>query len=140
MKIFGNEKTHLTLSETAERAYSMMDPLQIIEHEDDDGNLIYSMRGIIEADGLTEDEVNACLEREEAANPSHYYWTAESWGSDYPPKNWEEIIDTANDLIDRFSLGDADGEDIRNYSGKLWEEFCRTGKISDVTAEYEEEE
>jgi hypothetical protein len=58
MKIYGNEKTRLELTEKAQRIYSESDPLQIIEQ--DDGT--YSARGIIDRDGMTAAEVNKMLE------------------------------------------------------------------------------
>lgn len=61
-RTYGNEKTHLTLTDRAFEAYSNTDPLTIFEHEDEDGVLTYSMRGSIEAENLTADDVNEWLE------------------------------------------------------------------------------
>lgn len=58
MKIYGNDKTDLTLTDKAEAMYAACDPLQIIEHEDGS----YSIRGIEDRDGMTADEVNGWLE------------------------------------------------------------------------------
>lgn len=58
MKIFGNRKTSLTLSARAEEAYSVCDPLQIIEREDG----TYSIKGFETRDGMTAAEVNDWLE------------------------------------------------------------------------------
>ena len=58
MKIYGDEKTNLTLTDKAFEVYSNTDPLKIIE--EDDGT--YSMTGCIERFGMTEDQVNAVLE------------------------------------------------------------------------------
>ena len=58
MKIYGNEKTGLDLSSHAAIVYSEITPLQIIEN--DDGT--YSIRGCIEDDNLTAQEVNDLLE------------------------------------------------------------------------------
>lgn len=58
MKIFGNEKTNLILTEKAAAMYAECDPLKIIEQ--DDGN--YSIRGIEDRDGMTAEDVNCWLE------------------------------------------------------------------------------
>lgn len=58
MKIFGNDKTALTLTDKAATMYAECDPLQIIEH--DGGS--YSIRGIEDRDGMTAEEVNEWLE------------------------------------------------------------------------------
>lgn len=62
-RTYGNEKTHLTLTNKAFAIYSESDPLDIIEHEDEDGNLTYDVRGIDYIDSLSEEEVNDYLER-----------------------------------------------------------------------------
>lgn len=65
-RIYGNEKTHLTLTEKAEQIYSNTDPLRIIEeeYEDEDGEKKY--RYFIAAyfgdKAMTEVELNAFLE------------------------------------------------------------------------------
>ena len=65
-RIYGHEKTHLTLTEKAENLYSSVDPLKIIEeeYEDDDGEKKY--RYFIAAyfgdKAMTENELNAFLE------------------------------------------------------------------------------
>ena len=56
-----------------------------------------------------------------------YYWTLESWGSYYPPDNWEDIVAMANNAIDDFIEDAADDithEDIKEYSETLWELYC----------------
>lgn len=58
MKIYGNEKTNLTLTAKARRVYDQTDPLKIIEHEDG----TYSLRGIEDRDGMTAADVNQWLE------------------------------------------------------------------------------
>lgn len=64
-KKYGNEKTNLDLTAKALAVYSG-EEIDIYEHivEDEDGNktYTYTMHGIIEADGITEDEVNKLLE------------------------------------------------------------------------------
>jgi hypothetical protein len=58
MKIYGNDKTSLTLSDKAEAAYAECDPLTITEHEDGS----YSISGIEDRSGMTAAEVNRWLE------------------------------------------------------------------------------
>lgn len=57
MKHFGFEPTNLILSKDAQSIYDDTDPIDI--YEADDGT--YSIRGAIEADGLTAAEVNSAL-------------------------------------------------------------------------------
>lgn len=75
---YGNEYTHLTLTEKAEKHYSESDPLSIWEREvdveDEDGDIVgteyrYTMTGMIETADIfgnrkwvTEDVVNDLLE------------------------------------------------------------------------------
>ena len=65
-RIYGNEKTHLTLTEKAYQIYSNTDPLRIIEeeYEDKDGEKKY--RYFIAAyfgdKAMTENELNAIKE------------------------------------------------------------------------------
>ena len=61
MKIYGNEKTSLTLTEKAQKAYSETDPIRIEEVETDDG-YIYNVSGCIECNNLTEEAVNRVFE------------------------------------------------------------------------------
>mgnify|MGYP003290017008 CR=1 FL=1 len=58
MKVYGNEKTNLVLSDKAEAIYNECDPIKIIEQ--DDGT--YSLRGFEHRDGMTAEEVNAWFE------------------------------------------------------------------------------
>jgi len=58
MKIYGNEKTKLVLSDKAYEVYSNTDPLNIIE--EDDGT--YSMNGCFERYGMTAEDVNRFFE------------------------------------------------------------------------------
>ncbi len=57
MKVYGNEKTNLKLSEKAFEVYSESD-IKIIE--ENDGS--YSMSGCIECSGMTAADVNRVLE------------------------------------------------------------------------------
>lgn len=59
----------------------------------------------------------------------HYpYWSLESWGSDYPPENAEEIIEQANRIIceteQKIGMGAA-----ARLSNSLWERYCQSGKL-----------
>lgn len=58
MKIYGNERTTLKLSEKAEAIYQECDPIKIIEQ--DDGT--YSLLGFEHRDGMTSEEVNEFFE------------------------------------------------------------------------------
>ena len=62
LKQYGYVKTRLSLTDKAYDVYSGTCPLDIIEVEDEEGNCTYSMRGALEADDLTADEVNEYLE------------------------------------------------------------------------------
>ena len=69
-----------------------------------------------------------------------YHWSAESWGSGYPPINYEEICDAVNDYLDGI-MDDVDEaeeniEYIWDRSEQLWEQFCGAGEIFGIKAEY----
>lgn len=60
---------------------------------------------------------------------ANYYWNENSWGADYPPENWSDIVDAANSMIDAFIktehlAPELDEDDIKDYSEKLWERYC----------------
>ena len=57
-----------------------------------------------------------------------HLWSIESWGSDYPPENADEIISKANDLIEAYAE-DHDEDEVNNFSETLWERYCSTGNI-----------
>ena len=59
-RIYGRQKTSLSLSEEAERIYSVTDPMTIIEHDDGEGNLSYSIPDFCES-GLTAEDVEAFI-------------------------------------------------------------------------------
>ena len=65
-RIYGNEKTHLELTEKAYQIYSNTDPLRIIEEEYEDENGDKKYRYFIAAyfgdNPMTEVELNAFLE------------------------------------------------------------------------------
>ena len=59
---------------------------------------------------------------------SKIYWSMESWGSDYPPENADEIIDRANELIEAFAA-EHDEDETAAYSESLWERYCESGEV-----------
>lgn len=64
-RIYGHEKTHLTLTEKAENLYSSVDPLKIIEEEyEEDGEKKYRyfFAAYFGDKAMTENELNAFLE------------------------------------------------------------------------------
>ena len=65
-RIYGNEKTHLELTEKAYQIYSNTDPLRIVEEEYEDENADKKYRHFIAAyfgdKPMTEVELNAFLE------------------------------------------------------------------------------
>lgn len=74
-----------------------------------------------------------------------YYWDSESWGSFYPPENWEEIVNAANSKIDEYIEknnldpdDDRDDDEIRNYSSYLWEIWVVQNKFPEEVTEDEE--
>lgn len=64
-RTYGNERTHLNLTEKAQKVYSNTDPLSIIEYEHEENGKIkydYSMFGVFEDHYMSEAEVNEFLE------------------------------------------------------------------------------
>ena len=61
------------------------------------------------------------------------HWTIESWGSEYPPVNYQAILDAANALIDA-----CDQSEAAEYSESLWETYCATDSVGGVTSIWEE--
>ena len=65
-RIYGNEETHLTLTEKAEQIYSNTDPLRIVEeeYEDEAGDKKYRyfIAAFFGDKPMTENELNAFLE------------------------------------------------------------------------------
>jgi len=63
---------------------------------------------------------------------ANYYWDENSWGADYPPENWADIVDAANTMIDDYIEAENlapersrdDMEIVRSYSEGLWEKYC----------------
>ena len=60
-RTYGNERTSLYLTPKAAEVYADSDPLVIVEYDTEEG-LRYDITGILEADNLTEEEVNEMLE------------------------------------------------------------------------------
>lgn len=61
--VYGDNATNLTLSDNAYYAYSVTDPLEIVEIEQDDGTFVYQMSGAYNPSYLmTEEEINLYLE------------------------------------------------------------------------------
>lgn len=60
-KRFGDVKTHLALTEKADKVYSASDPFDIYEIETDSGYR-YNTYGMMETSNLTADELNEMLE------------------------------------------------------------------------------
>lgn len=65
---------------------------------------------------------------------ANYYFTAESWGSDYAPENWEEICSAANDLIDQYIAEneldpELDADQIADWSGRLFEAWITNEQL-----------
>ena len=148
---YGSDKTHLFLSKKAERICSNSDPLNIYEREFDikncNGDIIgsefrYAVDGVITTQDYTRRynwvtavELNELLEAEADANAEtaamEYYWTLDSWGSEYPPENADEIIAAANEKILDFAKNGnwKDEYEIEAFSEKLWETYCNNGTI-----------
>jgi len=110
-KIYGNERTHLTLTDEAQRIYSDSDPLTIKEYESDNG-YIYSLSGIIEADGLTAEEVSDQIESLDALcrmSDTEYYDKVRDYASVIGSlaEGWtaEEVLADMEDCIGRGGDG-----------------------------------
>lgn len=67
------------------------------------------------------------------------YWNMDSWGNGYPPINAADVISAANTIIDEYIAAHPDDEyGLEAFSEQLWETFCETDTVGDVTAVYEE--
>lgn len=141
-RCYGNDHTHIYLTDKAQALYDQTDPMHIWEWEDEDADgetiYLYTITETYErGDGkwMTEDELNEYLEGiadEEAEFVAmNYLWTIDSWGSEYPPENADEIINEANDLIVQFAKKRKWNYEyeIERYADQLWERFCSTGKV-----------
>lgn len=69
---------------------------------------------------------------------TNHYWTGDSWGSAYPPENWQDLVDAANELIDAYAAEnpDASDDELWEYSQKLWETYCSTDSVGDYASEW----
>ena len=65
---------------------------------------------------------------------ANHGWSDNSWGSQYPPKNFDEICSEANMLLEEFmdKNPEATDEEICDYSRELWEQYCDTDQINGV--------
>lgn len=61
IRTYGFTRTHLQLSDAAQKVYNETDPLQIVEIESGGGSLRYNLSGCIEATGISADEVEDLL-------------------------------------------------------------------------------
>ena len=62
-RIYGHEKTHLTLTEKAEKVYIRADPLKIIEEEyEEDGEKKYRYFAFILSQAMTKEQINSFFE------------------------------------------------------------------------------
>lgn len=70
----------------------------------------------------------------------NYFWSMESWGNDYPPVNADDVIIEANAIIDAYMAEnpEADEWEVKEFSGRLWEDFCETGHIGEIDAIHED--
>lgn len=61
------------------------------------------------------------------------YWNEDSWGSEQPPEDADDIIYDANEKIDDFRedfiTTEVDDDAVRRFSSQLWERYCSTGEI-----------
>lgn len=57
-----------------------------------------------------------------------YLWNMDSWGSDFPPENADEIINTAN-MVLRAYAKDHDDEECYGLSEKMWDLYCENEKV-----------
>lgn len=151
---FGNEKTHLAWSDIPAKVSGLMaggDGYDIWERkeeiEDDDGNIIetqylYAIWNLNERHNSwerpewlsAEDLISQlCDEADEVAGEAaaEYFWNIDSWGSDYPPENADEIIRIANEKITAWAVSHywERGADVGEYSGDLWKHYCSTGNL-----------
>ena len=152
----GNDATHLNYNSLPDKVLHLFacgDSCDIWERKDetidDDGivtdiTYLYAIYNINERHNswetvswMTEDELVSYLEdvADEIAEQlaSDHFWDLDSWGSDYPPENADEIIDRANEKITAYvksrKWNPVRGDDIERFSESLWETYCSTGRI-----------
>lgn len=58
-----------------------------------------------------------------------YQWNLNSWGSGDVPENAIDIINRANELITAYAETTDDEEAVHDYSERLWDTYCSTGKL-----------
>lgn len=146
-KLYGRDDTSLRLTDKADHYYSDAGCYSIWEREadveDDDRSIIdsvtvYTVTGYDRkpmTGWMTEEQTNAYLEEladEDAAQLAEdYFWTAESWGSDYAQENADEIVERANQKIVEFAQDRkwTYAWEVEEYANRLWDTYCNTGKI-----------
>ena len=62
-----------------------------------------------------------------------YIIDEDSFGSNCP-KNWEEIADFLNEIIESRADGDYDVDDMNALSDEVWEQYCN-GELKDAPEE-----
>lgn len=115
-RIYGNTATSLNLNRLAYIVYRDSDPLTITEYDSDSG-LRYRLSGIIEADNLTEEEVNDMLTEDEMLDSfDEYEFAADSdvlgsedaFGSEYNGtvtlSDMRSMAETKEDLLSLMNL------------------------------------
>lgn len=68
-----------------------------------------------------------------------YYWTYDSWGTEVPPENYEDICGVANKMIDDYADQARAEYLVQDFSERLWAKFASEGEIGGVRAIYEGE-
>lgn len=64
------------------------------------------------------------------------FWSSSSFDRcENVPRNWEEIVETANRMIVEY-CEEYDPDFAGEYSEFLWEQFCARGSIGGVFAVY----
>ena len=63
-----------------------------------------------------------------------YLWNHESFGSSYPPKNADEIIEAVNDYL----RGIEEPEECREESERLWSDLCTKDSVLGIQADWSE--
>lgn len=157
---FGNENTNLRWRDIPEKVQNLMsssDGYDIwereVNEEDEDGNItdttyLYTIWNRNERhvpweridwwtaeeliDRLVEDADS--LAESDAPNVAEdFFWTLESWGSEYPPENADEIIEKANEKLTEYARQHywdvCREDDLHDYSDRLWERYCATGAV-----------
>ena len=80
----------------------------------------------------------------------HIYWDENNWGSNYPPENWEEICEAANQKINNFLIENgiedpecittAQEQDLINFLSQMWADYCAADEIDGVRSKWPDEQ